>query len=70
MNAILGGWSLGSDFTLHSGFAINPGAPDQSGTHASGNTRPNCVSGVSQDGSGNVVTIGGVTGIQFLIPAR
>ena len=68
VNAILGGWTLGTDFTLHSGFAINPGAPDQSGTHTSGNTRPDCVSGASQDGSGNVVTIGGVTGIQLLNP--
>jgi hypothetical protein len=69
MNAILGGWSLGSDFTLHSGFAINPGAPDQSGTLSSGTTRPDCVPGISQSGSGDVVTIGGVTGIQFLNPA-
>ncbi|HEY1937192.1 MAG TPA: carboxypeptidase regulatory-like domain-containing protein [Candidatus Angelobacter sp.] len=68
VNAILGGWTLGTDFTLHSGFAINPGSPDQSGTHTSGNTRPDCVAGVSQEGSGNVVTIGGVTGIQFLNP--
>jgi hypothetical protein len=69
VNAILGGWTLGTDFTFHSGFAINPGAPDQSGTHTSGNTRPDCVAGVSQEGSGNVVTIGGVTGIQLLNPA-
>ncbi|HEY2498399.1 MAG TPA: carboxypeptidase regulatory-like domain-containing protein [Candidatus Angelobacter sp.] len=68
VNAILGGWTLGTDFTLHSGFAINPGSPDQSGTHTSGNTRPDCVAGVSQEGSGNVVTIGGVTGMQFLNP--
>jgi outer membrane receptor protein involved in Fe transport len=70
MNAILGGWSLGSDFTVHSGFAINPGAgSDTSQTNTSGNVRPDCVSGVSQSGSGNVVMIGGVTGIQFLNPA-
>ncbi|HKW76748.1 MAG TPA: TonB-dependent receptor [Terriglobales bacterium] len=68
LEAILGGWVIGSDFTLHSGFAINPGAPDQSGTHTSGRTRPDCVPGVSQSGSGDVVTIGGVTGIQFLNP--
>jgi hypothetical protein len=70
MNAILGGWSLGSDFTVHSGFAINPGAgSDTSQTNTSGNVRPDCVSGVSQSGSGNVVTIGGLQGIQFLNPA-
>jgi hypothetical protein len=69
VNAILGGWTLGTDFTLHSGFAINPGAPDQSGTHTSGNTRPDCVPGVSQQGSGDVVKIGDQIGIQFLNPA-
>jgi len=68
VDAILGGWTLGSDFTFHTGFAINPGAPDQSGTLTSGTTRPDCVVGVSQSGSGDVVTIGGVTGIQFLNP--
>jgi hypothetical protein len=69
VNAILGGWTLGSDFTLHSGFAINPGVPDQSGTHTSGTTRPNCVAGVPQEGSGDVVQIGDQRGIQFLNPA-
>jgi hypothetical protein len=69
LDAILGGWVIGSDFTLHSGFAINPSVPDQSGTHTSGTTRPDCVPGVSQFGSGDVVTIGGTTGIQFLNPA-
>jgi outer membrane receptor protein involved in Fe transport len=68
LDAILGGWVIGSDFTLHSGFAINPSAPDQSGTLTAGTTRPDCVPGVSQSGSGDVVTIGGVTGIQFLNP--
>lgn len=69
VNAILGGWTLGSDFTLHSGFAINPSIPDQSGTLTSGTTRPDCVPGVSQDGGGDVVTLGGVTGIRILNPA-
>lgn len=69
LDAILGGWVIGSDFTLHSGFAINPSVPDQSGTNTAGTTRPDCVPGVSQAGSGDVVTIGGVTGIQFLNPA-
>jgi hypothetical protein len=69
VNAIIGGWSLGSDFTLHSGFAINPSAPDQSGTGAIGATRPNCVAGVSQNGNGQIVDVGGVLGMQFLNPA-
>ena len=69
VNAIIGGWTLGSDFTLHTGFAINPSVPDQSGTLTSGATRPNCNAGVSQSGSGQIVNIAGITGIQFLNPA-
>lgn len=67
-NEIIGGWSVDSDFTFHSGFAINPSAPDQSGTNSSGATRPNCVPGVSQYGNGQPETIGGVNGFQFLNP--
>jgi hypothetical protein len=71
LNAIIGGWSLGSDFTLHSGFAINPSAgQDTSLTGTSGNVRPNCVTGVSQEGSGAVVQVApDQFGIQFLNPA-
>jgi outer membrane receptor protein involved in Fe transport len=69
VNAIFGGWSLGSDFTLHTGFAINPSAPDQSQTGVIGAARPNCVAGVSQNGSGAIVNVGGVSGVQFLNPA-
>jgi hypothetical protein len=73
VNAVIGGWSLASDFTLHSGFALYPHAPDASGTN-SASARPNCVAGVSQSGNGqftdpnNPIT-GGVLGIQFLNPA-
>jgi hypothetical protein len=67
--AIIGGWSLASDFTFHTGFAINSEAPDQSGTGSFAN-RSNCVSGVSQSGSGALVNLGpGANGIQFLNPA-
>jgi carboxypeptidase family protein/TonB-dependent receptor-like protein len=69
VNALIGGWSIASNVTLHSGFAINPSAPDQSGTNSSGATRPNCVPGVSKYGSGHLETIAGVTGFQFLNPA-
>jgi hypothetical protein len=69
VNGIIGGWTLGTDFTFHSGFAINPSGPDQSHTNAIGATRPDCVTGVSQQGSGDVVNIGGQVGIQFLNPA-
>lgn len=68
LNQIIGGWSLSSDFTLHTGFAIDVFGPDNSGTNST-SPRPNCVSGVSQSGSGNLVTINGVTGIQFWNPA-
>jgi hypothetical protein len=67
-NAIIGGWSIASGFAFHTGFALYPHAPDASGTN-SASPRPNCVAGVSQSGSGQLVTVGGVTGIQFLNPA-
>lgn len=69
VNTIIGNWKMGTDFTFHTGFAINPSAPDQSGTNAVGATRPNCVAGVSQEGSGALENIGGTVGIQFLNPA-
>src|SRR5262249_24847364 len=68
-NNIIGGWSLGSDFTLHSGFAITALGPDSSGTN-SASPRANCPSGVSQSGSGNIVPVGGgELGLQFWHPA-
>src|SRR5260221_5535946 len=42
LNNIIGGWTLGSDFTFHAGFAVTPLAPDRSGTN-SASSRPNCV---------------------------
>jgi hypothetical protein len=67
---VIGGWSLAADFNIHSGFAINPAAPDQS--HTGGGVgaafRPNCVSGVSQYGSGALEDLSGNIGIQFLNP--
>jgi len=67
-NAIIGGWSIASDFTFHTGFAIDPSGPDNSGT-GSASPRPDCVAGVSQGGSGQLETFNGVKGIQFLNPA-
>ena len=46
VNAIIGGWSMASNFTLHTGFALYPHAPDASGTN-SASPRPNCVAGVT-----------------------
>ena len=53
VNAVIGGWSIASDFTLHTGFALYPHGADKSGT-GSASPRPNCVAGVSQSGSGAV----------------
>ncbi len=69
-NAIIGGWSIASNFTLHSGFALYPHGPDNSGT-GSASPRPNCVAGVSQSGSGALTdpnATGGIIGIQSLNP--
>jgi len=56
VNAIIGGWTIATDFTLHSGFAITPLGNDNSGT-GSASPRADCVSGVSQDGSGAIVNL-------------
>jgi hypothetical protein len=71
VNAVIGGWSIASNFTLHTGFALYPHGPDNSGTN-SASPRPDCVAGVSQSGNGqlsNPAVTGGVIGIQFLNPA-
>jgi hypothetical protein len=68
-NAIIGGWSLASDFTMHTGFAITPLGSDFSGTN-SASPRPDCPTGVSQSGSGSIVPLGGgQLGLQFWNPA-
>jgi hypothetical protein len=68
-NQVIGGWSLGSDFTLHTGFAISPLGQDGSGTN-SASPRANCPAGVSQSGSGAIVPLGGNQfGMQFWNPA-
>jgi Carboxypeptidase regulatory-like domain/TonB dependent receptor len=71
VNQIIGGWQVATSFNVHSGFAINPSAPDQSGTGGGVGAayRPNCVPGVSQQGSGALVNISGNIGVQFLNPA-
>ena len=69
LNNIIGGWSLGSAFTFHTGFAITALGPDSSGT-GSASPRANCPSGVSQDGSHAIVSLGGGQfGEQFWNPA-
>ncbi|HEY2116242.1 MAG TPA: TonB-dependent receptor, partial [Candidatus Angelobacter sp.] len=72
VNAVIGGWSIASDFTLHTGFALYPHGADSSLT-GSASPRPNCVPGVSQSGSGqftnpNDPTTPGVFGPHFLNP--
>lgn len=69
VNTIIGGWTLASDFTMHTGFAISALGSDFSGTN-SASPRPNCVAGVSQSGSGSIVPLGGgQMGLQFWNPA-
>jgi hypothetical protein len=68
VNEVIGGWSLASDFTVHTGFAVNVSAPDASGT-GSYDSRPNCVRGVSQYGNKQFENVGGSLGLQFLNPA-
>ena len=58
VNNVIGGWTLSSDFTLHTGFAITALGPDSSGT-GSASPRADCPSGVSQSGSGQIVDLGG-----------
>ncbi len=45
VDEVIGGWQTAIDLTFHSGFAIDPAGPDDSGT-TSVNPRPDCVSGV------------------------
>jgi len=59
-NAIIGGWSIASNFTLHSGFALYPHGPDSAHV-GSASPRPNCVPGVSQSGDGTFTNPSGPT---------
>ncbi len=68
VNEAIGGWSLASDFTFHTGFAVNVSGPDESGT-TSFNPRPDCLPGVNQSGNKQFENVGGSLGIQFLNPA-
>jgi hypothetical protein len=54
VNRIIGGWTIATNFTLHTGFAITPLGGDSSGT-GSASPRANCPLGVSQDGSGAII---------------
>jgi len=56
VNAIIGGWTVATNFTLHSGFAITPLGSDSSST-GSASPRANCPLGVSKDGSGAIVNL-------------
>ena len=64
VNEAIGGWSIASDFTFHTGFAVNVSAPDASGT-GSYNSRPNCLPGVDIHGSKQFEQVGGSVGLQY-----
>jgi hypothetical protein len=70
VDEVIGGWQVAPNVTFHSGFAIDPSAPDQSGTGggASFAYRPNCPSGVSMSGSDQFEDIAGSLGKQFINP--
>jgi hypothetical protein len=73
VNTIIGGWSIASDFTFHTGFALYPHGIDKSNT-GSASPRPNCVAGVSKSGDGQFTNPSdpqtfGVFGIRLLNPA-
>jgi hypothetical protein len=67
VNQVIGGWQVASDFTFHSGFAIDPSAPDVSGT-GSYDSRPDCVAGAPNNGSKQFEDLQGNIGIQYLNP--
>lgn len=68
LNAIIGGWSLATDFTMHSGFAITPLGSDTSGT-GSASPRAFCSSSIPQGGSGQIIQLSpGQFGMQFWNP--
>jgi outer membrane receptor protein involved in Fe transport len=68
INNIIGGWTVASNFTFHTGFAITALGPDSSLT-GSASPRADCPAGVSQEGSGSIVDLGGgQSGLQFWNP--
>jgi hypothetical protein len=72
-NFFLGGWSIASDFILHTGFAVTAtgsAAPAIGAGLPIGSLSPlaNCPAGVPQGGSGAIVGAPGSRGLQFLNP--
>jgi hypothetical protein len=77
VNAVIGGWKIAGDTTMHSGFGITPFAgayfADQNPNSASTLTgsyeaRPNCVAGVAANQPMQTVQIGGSIGRTNLNP--
>lgn len=68
VDKLVGGWTIASDFTLHTGFAQTIFGSDQSGT-GSFNALANCVPGVPQDVPMHLVNVGGTPLLTFLNPA-
>jgi hypothetical protein len=78
VNAVIGGWKIAADTSLHSGFGITPFAgsyfgdqnPDSASTlTGSYEARPNCVSGIAVNQPMQTVQIGGSIGRTNLNPA-
>ena len=68
VNEAIGGWSIATDFTFHTGFAVDPSSADESQT-GSFDSRPDCVPGVSLYEPRQTRTIQGSVGETFLNPA-
>jgi Carboxypeptidase regulatory-like domain/TonB dependent receptor len=64
----IGGWQAAADWTYRTGFAITTSGDDNSET-GSPAPRPNCVSGVSQQGTGRFTQVGGTIGLSLINPA-
>jgi hypothetical protein len=78
VNAVIGGWKIAADTSLHSGFGITPftggGYSDENSESASSLTgsyepRPNCVSGIAANQPMQTVQIGSSIGRTDLNPA-
>ncbi|MGB9144465.1 MAG: TonB-dependent receptor [Acidobacteriaceae bacterium] len=67
VDEVIGGWQTALDLTLHSGFAIEPSGPDDSGT-TSVNPRPDCVAGVPIYSHPQWEQVGGSFGLVTLNP--
>jgi Carboxypeptidase regulatory-like domain/TonB dependent receptor len=68
VDEVIGGWQAAADWTYRTGFAITTNANDNSHTNSAA-PRPNCVSGVSDQGTGQFTQVGSTIGLSAFNPA-